>query len=122
MSPISNAFRTGEPSLADLLADIHSGDVQLPDFQRGWVWDDDHIRSLIASVSKSFPIGAVMLLETGGDGVRFKPRAVQGAPNHDGKKPKLLILDGRRLPPTTRRGRRESGSCATSRRLNGAAG
>ena len=53
---------------------IHTGDIQLPDFQRGWVWDDDHIRSLIASVSLSYPIGSVMLLETGGDGARFKPR------------------------------------------------
>lgn len=94
MSTIGNTFRTGEPGLAELLNQIHAGDVQLPDFQRGWVWDDDHIRSLIASISMSHPIGAVMLLETGGDGARFKPRVVQGAPANNGKKPGALILDG----------------------------
>lgn len=94
MSTIGNTFRTGEPGLAELLNQIHAGDVQLPDFQRGWVWDDDHIRSLIASISMSYPIGAVMLLETGGDGARFKPRVVQGAPANNGKKPGSLILDG----------------------------
>lgn len=94
MTTIGNTFRTGEPGLAELLNQIHTGDVQLPDFQRGWVWDDDHIRSLIASVSMSYPIGSVMLLETGGDSARFKPRVVQGAPAPNGKKPAQLILDG----------------------------
>jgi hypothetical protein len=94
MTTIGNTFRTGEPGLGELLNLIHSADIQLPDFQRGWVWDDDHIRSLIASVSMSYPIGSVMLLETGGDGTRFKPRVVQGAPTANGKQPALLILDG----------------------------
>lgn len=93
MPAIDNTFSTGEPGLSKLLDMIHEGEVQLPDFQRGWVWDDDHIRSLIASISMSYPIGSVMLLETGGDGVRFKPRVVHGAPKN-GKEPKLLILDG----------------------------
>jgi Protein of unknown function DUF262 len=52
------------------------GDTQLPDFQRGWVWDDPHIKSLIASLSLSYPIGAVMFLEAGG--VPFKPRLFEG--------------------------------------------
>jgi len=94
MSTIGNTFRTGEPSLTDLLNQVHAGDLQLPDFQRGWVWDDDHIRSLIASISLSYPIGSVMLLETGGDGARFKPRPVQGTHVQSGKKPTKLILDG----------------------------
>jgi hypothetical protein len=51
---------------------------RLPDFQRPWVWDDDHIRDLIASVSLWYPIGAVMLLEAGGAGARFRPRPVEG--------------------------------------------
>jgi hypothetical protein len=94
MAIVGSTFRTGEPDLTKLLDQIHIGEIQLPDFQRGWVWDDDHIRSLIASISLSYPIGSVMLLETGGDGARFKPRAVQGAPVSDETKPGLLILDG----------------------------
>ncbi|OGF60063.1 MAG: hypothetical protein A2Y62_00400 [Candidatus Fischerbacteria bacterium RBG_13_37_8] len=68
--------------------------MQLPDFQRGWVWDDDHIRSLIASVSMSYPIGAVMLLQTGGDGAQFQPRLVEGVVLSNDTKPEYLILDG----------------------------
>jgi hypothetical protein len=73
---------------------VEGGKIQLPDFQREWVWDDEHIRSLIASVSLAFPIGAIMLLQTGGDGVQFQPRPVQGAPARSGVQPEYLILDG----------------------------
>jgi hypothetical protein len=94
MPPIGSAFRTAEPLLHELLEQIHRGAIQLPDFQRGWVWDDDHIRSLIASISLSYPIGAVMLLETGSDNVRFKPRGVEGVELRDSPHPDRLILDG----------------------------
>jgi hypothetical protein len=87
-------FSTSEPALSDLLVQIGRGEVQLPDFQRGWIWDDNHIRSLIASVSMSYPIGAVMLLETGGNGVRFKPRPVEGTALQHAVAPVKLILDG----------------------------
>ncbi len=80
MASVASTFRTDSPFLHELLDQIHKGSVQLPDFQRGWVWDDDRIRALIASISLSYPIGAVMLMETGGNGVRFKPRPVEGAP------------------------------------------
>ena len=93
MTLTASTFRTAEPALSELLDSIHSGKVQLPDFQRGSVWDDNHIRSLIASISRSFPIGSVMLLENGGDGVRFKPRTVEGAPSTS-VAPEQLILDG----------------------------
>lgn len=75
---IGASFDSTKTPLQDLLARADKGSLQLPDFQRGWVWDDDRIRSLLASVSVSFPIGAVMLLETGGEHVRFKPRPLQG--------------------------------------------
>jgi len=58
------------------------------------VWDDDHIASLIASISLSYPIGAVMLLQTGGDGVQFQPRPIQGVQIPYGTNPEYLILDG----------------------------
>lgn len=66
----------------------------MPDFQRGWVWDDEGLRSLLASISRSFPVGAVMTLQTGGE-VRFKPRPIEGAPPEaQHTSPDALILDG----------------------------
>ena len=86
------SFRTAEPALKDVLDAIARGDTQLPDFQRGWVWDDMHIKSLIASLSLSYPIGAVMFLEAGG--VPFKPRLFEGVSLDPAPKPKTLVLDG----------------------------
>ena len=87
-------FDSTKTSLYDILKDINKGKIQLPDFQRGWVWDDNHIKGIIASVAKSFPIGAVMLLETGNESIRFKTKPVEGVADLNGTKPDLLILDG----------------------------
>lgn len=88
-------FDSTKALLSDLLREIKDGNIQLPDFQRGWVWDDDHIRDLLVSVARSFPIGAVMLRETGGD-VRFETRPVEGLEDTIPKdrRPEKLILDG----------------------------
>jgi hypothetical protein len=87
-------FKTNPFALKELLDDCHRGVLQLPDFQRSWVWDEDRIKSLIASISRGFPVGALMSLETGGP-VNFKPRPVEGAPT-DAKQepPQFLLLDG----------------------------
>ena len=88
-------FDSSKNSLQQMLRDASTGNMQLPDFQRGWVWDDEHIKSLIASISQSFPIGAVMTLENGGEDVRFKPRPIEGTdPSLRNKDPATLILDG----------------------------
>ncbi len=88
-------FDSTKTRLADLLKDIVAGKVQLPDFQRGWVWDDEHIRSLLTSIARAFPVGAVMLLESGGE-TRFKVRPVEGidAAKATPDKVEKLILDG----------------------------
>ena len=87
-------FDSTKLPLQDILADIVKGKIQLPDFQRGWVWDDSHIRSLLVSVAKSFPVGAVMLLENGGN-TRFQLRGVEGVtPAPDPATAEQLILDG----------------------------
>lgn len=87
-------FDSTKESLLDLMQSIRQMKTQLPDFQRGWVWDDEHIRSLLASVSLSYPIGAVMLLQTGNEDVRFKPRLVEGVISAHPPAPERLILDG----------------------------
>lgn len=87
-------FTASPVHLTKLLGDAQSGELQLPDFQRSWVWDEERIRSLIASISRGFPVGAVMTLETGGD-INFRPRPVEGAPADAAKvAPDSLLLDG----------------------------
>lgn len=88
------AFDSTKEALLDLLQSIKAGKTQLPDFQRGWVWDDEHVRSLLASVSLSYPIGAVMMLQIGNSDVRFKPRLVEGVILEAPREPERLILDG----------------------------
>ncbi|HET9065723.1 MAG TPA: DUF262 domain-containing protein [Gemmatimonadales bacterium] len=88
-----STFDSTKTGLSTLLDEIVLGKLQLPDFQRGWVWDDEHIRSLLVSIARSFPIGAVMLLETGGE-ARFQVRPAEGVTLPDGVEPERLILDG----------------------------
>lgn len=89
-----STFQTNPFDLNSLLEECHRGSIQLPDFQRSWVWDEDRIKSLIASVSRAFPVGALMTLETGGP-VNFKPRPVEGAPPMAKRAhPQSLLLDG----------------------------
>ncbi|MGC4076847.1 MAG: DUF262 domain-containing protein [Rubrivivax sp.] len=87
-------FDSTKRSLEDVLKDVSIGKIQLPDFQRGWVWDDGHVRSLLVSIARSFPVGAVMLLETGGE-TRFQIRPVEGVKlSIPATSAELLILDG----------------------------
>jgi len=87
-------FQTNPYDLHALLEYCHRGALQLPDFQRSWVWDEERIKSLIASVSRAFPVGALMTLDSGGQ-VTFKPRPVEGAPAEAKQaSPQSLLLDG----------------------------
>jgi hypothetical protein len=90
-----STFDSTKTQLATLLQAVVDGKLQLPDFQRGWVWDDEHIRSLLVSIARAFPIGAVMLLETGGQ-TRFQVRPVEGVELGDNGAAlaEELILDG----------------------------
>jgi hypothetical protein len=89
-----STFQTNPYELSKLLEWCRAGELQLPDFQRSWVWDEDRIKSLIASISRAFPVGALMTLNTGGP-VNFKPRPVEGAPDSaSNAAPRWLLLDG----------------------------
>lgn len=86
-------FKSNDTPLHVLLQQVGDGVLQLPDFQRDWVWDDERIRKLLASVSREYPLGAIMTLEANGD-VRFEPRPIQGTDSLGPKKPDLFLLDG----------------------------
>ncbi|MDO5031472.1 DUF262 domain-containing protein [Corynebacterium sp.] len=86
-------FTTPSYDLNDLFARINRGDIQLPDFQRSYSWDEDRIRALIVTVLRGYPIGALMALDTRNETMRFRPRVIAGAPD-TGVNPGLLLLDG----------------------------
>jgi hypothetical protein len=89
-----SSFDSTKKALPDIIKQITDGKMQLPDFQRGWVWDDEHVRSLLVSIARSFPVGAVMLLDTGGD-VKFQVRPIENVTfPHGLPEPEQLILDG----------------------------
>ena len=88
-------FQTPQHPLKELLPKIARGEIQLPDFQRRYVWDDERIRSLLVTIAHGHPLGVVMMLQTGNDQVRFKPKPLEGAPIQQGAvEPDLLVLDG----------------------------
>lgn len=87
-------MKTNDRQLTELLKKVDSGAAQLPDFQRGWVWDDGRIRSLILSVIHNFPVGAAMFLEYGNESIHFKHKPIEGSPANPKTEPDELILDG----------------------------
>ncbi len=86
-------FKTNPILLKNLLADVANGKIQLPDFQRGWVWDNARIQGLLASISRGFPVGAVMTLDAASE-IRFKTRPIEGVCISSDIQPTTFLLDG----------------------------
>ena len=86
-------MQTNDRQITELMKAVDTGSAQLPDFQRGWVWDDNRIKALIASITSNFPVGAAMFLEYGNADIRFKYRVIEGS-LADRVVPAELILDG----------------------------
>ncbi|MEV8177933.1 DUF262 domain-containing protein [Cellulosimicrobium funkei] len=93
-------FQTPQLKLADLLQSVKSGKTQLPDFQRGYKWEDQRIRQLLVTVLRGHPMGALMQLDTNAESVRFKPQPlarVAADAEAEGRTlvaPERLLLDG----------------------------
>lgn len=87
------APKSYDTELGELLSGVGKGKLQLPEFQRNWTWDDERIRNIIASLSKAYPMGAIMCLNCGGDEIRLKYRTFESveASTEDAE---TLVLDG----------------------------
>ena len=88
-----STFKANAVLLKNLLEDVADGKIQLPNFQRGWVWDDNRIRDLLISISRGFPIGAVMTLDVGGE-VQFQSRLIEGVTSNGKGGKEQYLLDG----------------------------
>lgn len=89
------AAKSNDTDLNSLLKAVNMGALQLPEFQRSWVWDNTRILKLLESLISGYPMGAIMNLEHGGNSIHFKYRLFTGV---DGQYanviPDGLILDG----------------------------
>lgn len=87
-------FQTPLYQLSEYLKWTTNGTIQLPDFQRGYKWEDERIRSLLVTILRGHPLGVVMLLKTGNNQIRFKPRPIEGVMLPEDTVPSTLLLDG----------------------------
>ena len=77
--------------VADLLADVKSGRIGLPDLQRPFVWKDNKVRELLDSMLKGYPIGYVMLWSSPAE---YDNTAQIGKNEKLYKRPDDLVIDG----------------------------
>ncbi|WP_419554578.1 GmrSD restriction endonuclease domain-containing protein [Candidatus Poriferisodalis sp.] len=82
-------YRDTGYSLTHLVEDIKHGNIALPDIQRPFVWSAAKARDLFDSLYRGYPVGTLMLWETGADA---GTRQVGGGENE--KVAELLIVDG----------------------------
>jgi hypothetical protein len=54
----------GEISIRTLVEQVQQGQVRVPAFQRGFVWDADRIAYLMDSIYKGYPFGSAILWQT----------------------------------------------------------
>lgn len=52
------------PRLETILAEVKSGDIVVPEFQREFVWDDDRRLKLLDSIAAGMPIGSLLVWRT----------------------------------------------------------
>jgi hypothetical protein len=78
----------GETPITELIKDIEHGALILPEFQRGYVWSRDQVRSFLNSLYRGYPTGSFLIWKTP------TPPKVRGDSFSDDSKSYRLILDG----------------------------
>jgi hypothetical protein len=82
-------FKQVTYNLTTLVDQIEIGSIGLPELQRPFVWNRTKIRDLFDSMYKGFPVGFLLLWQTGVD-----PGAKQIGVGNKQKVPSSLVVDG----------------------------
>lgn len=85
-------YKRVDYKLENLLLDIETGKLGLPDLQRPFVWQNSKVRDLFDSMMKGYPVGYLMLWDAPADSEE-SGRQIGLAP-HTHETPKQLIIDG----------------------------
>jgi len=75
--------------ISTLLSQIELGQIALPEFQRGYVWNRDQVRGLVRSLYKRYPVGSLLAWNT--DSSEAKSRGVSHSQQSSNVK---MLLDG----------------------------
>jgi hypothetical protein len=90
---MANEIYTPVPrKIGDLLTQVHSGQLGLPDLQRPFVWQNAKVRDLFDSLLNGLPIGYIMLWDAP-DSYDEKTKEI-GETNKQFPKPKDILIDG----------------------------
>lgn len=88
-----NLFEDTNPrALKDLLAEVHSLQMVLPDFQRDFVWEPGATQELIVSIANNYPAGSILRVRD--TRPAFACREFEGAPKLANERHIFLVLDG----------------------------
>lgn len=87
-------IRTGNRTLTSLLQYIKQGSIQVPQFQRGFIWERDNVKKLFDSINKGYPVGTVFLWkpEDKSEGVTESKLGAYTIPNNSQQE--YYVLDG----------------------------
>lgn len=80
--------------LSNIIDLVDSGDIALPEFQRGYVWNRDQVRGLMQSLYRGYPVGSLLTWHT-----RLDPDHTRGS-NSNGDGYAKLLLDGQQRVTT----------------------
>lgn len=93
MTNLRAGTNTRDIRIPELLDLIDKGELVLPEFQRDFDWEEDRVRQLLATISRKWPAGSLLLQEFPGE-TFYRLRAFDGGPAVDNKKVHYVALDG----------------------------
>jgi hypothetical protein len=80
--------------LPALFRRVRNGELRIPAFQRGFVWTEEKILSLLDSVYRGYPIGSLLLWKVSEPILKIETREDIPFPDVDTKFPMSFVLDG----------------------------
>lgn len=78
-------------TVRELVMEVETGKLGLPDLQRGYVWRAAKVRDLLDSMLKGYPIGYLMIWDAADDTEKSKTIGIDNKPFGT---PKSLVIDG----------------------------
>lgn len=85
---------TTETNLKTLVELVQKNELLLPDFQRGFVWDVETQKRLVASVLAKMPLGSILVLEANKNDYGYRLIGRKDSPKLSGNSETYALLDG----------------------------